>query len=88
MTHGTASYLFEEPVALNAIDILAELKAAGVTALKIEGRQRSRAYVSRSSARSARRSTRWPRRAPDPRPTCRARRRRPRDPGAYKKGWR
>jgi putative protease len=37
--------LFEEPVALNAISILPELKAAGVTALKIEGRQRSRAYV-------------------------------------------
>jgi len=46
VTHGRASYLFEEPVALNAIDILAELKAAGVTALKIEGRQRGRAYVS------------------------------------------
>ena len=42
---GKASYLFEEPVALNAIDILSELKEAGVTALKIEGRQRSRAYV-------------------------------------------
>jgi len=46
VTHGRTSYLFEEPVALNAIDILADLKAAGVTALKIEGRQRSRAYVS------------------------------------------
>ena len=45
VTHGRTSYLFEEPVALNAIDILAELQAAGVTALKIEGRQRSRAYV-------------------------------------------
>ncbi len=45
VTHGRASYLFEEPVALNAIGILPELKAAGVTALKIEGRQRSRAYV-------------------------------------------
>jgi putative protease len=46
VTQGQASYLFEEPVALNAIDMLADLKAAGVTALKIEGRQRSRAYVS------------------------------------------
>ncbi|MBS0639278.1 MAG: peptidase U32 family protein [Acetobacteraceae bacterium] len=45
VTHGRASYLFEEPVALNAIDILEELRDAGVTALKIEGRQRSRAYV-------------------------------------------
>ncbi len=46
VTRGNASYLFEEPVALNAIDILPELKNAGVAALKIEGRQRSRAYVS------------------------------------------
>ncbi len=45
VTHGRASYLFEEPVGLNAIRILPELKEAGVTALKIEGRQRSRAYV-------------------------------------------
>ncbi len=42
---GKASYLFEEPIGLNAIDLLPQLKAAGVTALKIEGRQRSRAYV-------------------------------------------
>ena len=46
VTQGRASYLFEEPVALNAIDMLADLRDAGVTALKIEGRQRSRAYVS------------------------------------------
>lgn len=45
VTLGRASYLFEEPVGLNAISFLPELKAAGVTALKIEGRQRSRAYV-------------------------------------------
>ena len=45
VTRGVASYIFDEPVGLNAIDILPRLKAAGVTALKIEGRQRSRAYV-------------------------------------------
>ena len=45
VTHGKSSYLFEEPIGLNVIDILPQLKAAGVTALKIEGRQRSRAYV-------------------------------------------
>ena len=45
VTNGKASYLFEEPIGLNAIDILPDLKPAGVTALKIEGRQRSRAYV-------------------------------------------
>ncbi|HAX91802.1 MAG TPA: protease [Rhodospirillaceae bacterium] len=45
VTMGKASYLFEEPVGWNVIDILPQLKNAGVTALKIEGRQRSRAYV-------------------------------------------
>lgn len=45
VTNGKASYLFEEPIGLNALDILPQLQAAGVTALKIEGRQRSRAYV-------------------------------------------
>ena len=45
LARGEASYLFEEPVGLNAASILKELKGAGVTALKIEGRQRSRAYV-------------------------------------------
>ncbi len=45
VVQGEAKYLFEEPVGWNVIDILPELKAAGVTALKIEGRQRSRAYV-------------------------------------------
>ena len=44
---GKASYLFEEPTSLNAIDILPELMAAGVAALKIEGRQRGRAYVTK-----------------------------------------
>ncbi|MDE2006420.1 MAG: U32 family peptidase, partial [Rhodospirillales bacterium] len=43
--NGEASYLFEEPVGLNASAILPELKRAGVTALKIEGRQRGRAYL-------------------------------------------
>lgn len=42
---GKTSYLFEDPVSLNTIDILPQLKAAGVKALKIEGRQRGRAYV-------------------------------------------
>lgn len=43
---GPAGYLFEEPVSLNAIAILPQLAKAGVSALKIEGRQRGRAYVS------------------------------------------
>jgi putative protease len=39
------SYLFEEPTSLDAIRMLPALTAAGVTALKIEGRQRGKAYV-------------------------------------------
>jgi len=42
-----SSYLFEEPTSLNVLGVLPELMAAGVRALKIEGRQRGRAYVSR-----------------------------------------
>lgn len=40
-----AYYAFEEPVSLNLTALLPDLMRAGVTALKIEGRQRSRAYV-------------------------------------------
>jgi putative protease len=38
-------YAFEVPVSLNLSALLPDLMRAGVTALKIEGRQRSRAYV-------------------------------------------
>ncbi len=38
-------YAFEEPVSLNLSALLPDLMKAGVSALKIEGRQRSRAYV-------------------------------------------
>lgn len=38
-------YAFEEPVSLNLAPMLADLVRAGVHAFKIEGRQRSRAYV-------------------------------------------
>ncbi len=44
---GKVSYLFEDPVSLNAAEILADLAAAGVTGLKIEGRQRGKAYVAK-----------------------------------------
>jgi putative protease len=40
-----AGYLFEEPTSLNILHMLPELKAAGVHALKIEGRQRGKAYI-------------------------------------------
>ena len=35
----------EEPTSLNVLDILPQLKEAGVVAIKVEGRQRSPAYV-------------------------------------------
>ena len=38
-------YAFEEPISLNLSTLLPDLIKAGVTALKIEGRQRSRTYV-------------------------------------------
>lgn len=44
---GRAMHLFEEPTSLNVIGMLPELAKAGVTALKIEGRQRGNAYVAR-----------------------------------------
>jgi putative protease len=38
-------HVFEDPASLDATALIESLAAAGVTALKIEGRQRSRAYV-------------------------------------------
>jgi putative protease len=46
-TQYGAGYLFEDPVSLDATSMLPELQKAGVTALKIEGRQRGRAYIER-----------------------------------------
>ena len=43
--HPEPYYAFDEPNTLNIASMLPELIEAGVTALKIEGRQRSRAYV-------------------------------------------
>lgn len=42
---GTVGHLFEDPVSLNAGSLLLALHAAGVSALKIEGRQRGKGYV-------------------------------------------
>lgn len=47
---GPAGYLFEDPVSLNAMTLLGGLARAGVTAVKVEGRQRGRAYVARVAA--------------------------------------
>lgn len=42
---GSAYYPIEEPASLNAIELLPELARIGVKAIKVEGRQRSPAYV-------------------------------------------
>lgn len=42
---GDVDYALEEPTSLNTLAILPELVKAGVSAIKIEGRQRSTAYV-------------------------------------------
>ena len=42
---GKRGHVFEDPVSLDAATLIPELAKAGVTALKIEGRQRSRSYI-------------------------------------------
>ncbi|KIC35142.1 ubiquinone anaerobic biosynthesis protein UbiU [Leisingera sp. ANG-M7] len=42
---GQTGHLFEDPVSLNAEQLIPQLQKAGVRALKIEGRQRSKSYV-------------------------------------------
>ncbi len=43
LKHST--HAFQDPCCLNALSLLPKLKAAGVDVIKIEGRQRSQAYV-------------------------------------------
>ena len=43
--NGEVGYALEEPVSLNVLPILPDLLRIGVSALKVEGRQRSPAYV-------------------------------------------
>jgi putative protease len=45
--NGEVGYAIEEPTSLNTLPILADLVGIGVAAIKIEGRQRSPAYVGR-----------------------------------------
>ena len=42
---GETGYIFEDPISLDALGHLDALEKAGVSALKIEGRQRGRAYI-------------------------------------------
>jgi putative protease len=46
-TRGNTYYAIEEPTSLNTLSLLPELQAMGIEAIKIEGRQRSPAYVAR-----------------------------------------
>ncbi len=46
-TGGAFNYALEEPTSLNTLSLLPQLAAAGIAAIKIEGRQRGPAYVSR-----------------------------------------
>ncbi|MEB0042253.1 MULTISPECIES: peptidase U32 family protein [unclassified Pseudomonas] len=45
LVDGKRFHALEEPTSLNTLDLLPELTAIGVAAVKIEGRQRSPAYV-------------------------------------------
>jgi len=45
LVDGETRYAIEEPTSLNTLDLLPQVMAAGVTAIKIEGRQRSTRYV-------------------------------------------
>jgi putative protease len=42
---GQTFYALEEPTSLNVLEMLPELYQAGVAAIKVEGRQRSPAYI-------------------------------------------
>jgi len=44
---GETGYAIQDPESLNALELLPELISAGVDAIKIEGRQRSKAYVAK-----------------------------------------
>ena len=45
MVHGKRFHALEEPTSLNTMDLIPQLTEIGVEAVKIEGRQRSPAYV-------------------------------------------
>lgn len=53
---GQTGHVFEDPISLDAAELIPRLAKAGVIALKIEGRQRSRAYVA-AVVKSFRRAT-------------------------------
>lgn len=82
-------HVFEDPVGLDAVTLLPQLAMAGVTALKIEGRQRSRSYT-RDVVASFRRAVDAQARG-QPVPAAELRRLsegQATTAGAYRKGWR
>lgn len=48
--HGKIHHALEEPVSLNTLSLLPQLHRAGIAAIKLEGRQRSPAYIAQVSA--------------------------------------
>lgn len=86
---GRACYLFEDPTSLNVIGMLPALATAGVRALKIEGRQRGRAYVARVVAAFRRAIDAAARGEPVPAPDLSVVTEGQRDTsGAYERTWR
>ncbi|GEO80555.1 ubiquinone anaerobic biosynthesis protein UbiU [Pararhodospirillum oryzae] len=79
-------HLFEDPTSLDATTILPELKAAGVKALKVEGRQRGKAYVAQV-VRSLRAAIDSDSRLADP-ATRQLMEGQGRTEGAYRRDWR
>ena len=45
--NGSTYHAIEEPVSLNLVEVLPELWRSGISAIKLEGRQRSHVYVAR-----------------------------------------
>jgi len=45
MVEGRREYALEEPTSLNTLALIPQLMDIGISAIKIEGRQRSAAYV-------------------------------------------
>ncbi len=50
LVDGERYHALEEPTSLNTSELLPELMAANIASVKIEGRQRSPAYVSRGKS--------------------------------------
>jgi len=86
---GRQAYLFEDPASLDARPLIPELAAAGVRALKIEGRQRGRAYVAQvvRAMRAAVDAAASGRAAP-PAPLTDLNEGRQETRGAFRKAWR